>query len=121
MTSRTMSNVVQLRPMRPKRPSRWFGKVGQRLENVEVTVKNIFVFFHFRYPQFMLKMTTKTGDVLVWNTTTWSEVPPGRKGVLTATVKDHTLYNGEPQTKVVHCRLRRPTAIERRQRLPDIK
>jgi hypothetical protein len=111
----TTSNVVQLRPkLRPKeRPPRWFGKVGQRLENLPVTVVHIYVFLrpaagHSSYPYFMVKMTTKTGDVLVWNTTTWSEVPPGRKGVLTATVKAHKLYRGEePQTSVGHCRLRR--------------
>jgi hypothetical protein len=102
------SNVVQLRPKKRERPPRWFGKVGERLENVPVTVVHIYVFFHGRpYPQFMVKMTTRTGDVLVWNTTTWSEVPPGRKGMLTATVKDHTLYGKEPQTRVGHCRLRR--------------
>jgi hypothetical protein len=100
-------NVVQLRPKRPKRSPRWFGKVGQRRENVPVTVVHIYVFFHGHHPQFMVKMTTKTGPVLVWNTTTWSLVPPGRKGVLTATVKAHTIYGEEPQTRVGHCRLRR--------------
>jgi hypothetical protein len=102
----TTSDVVRLRP-KEERPPRWFGKVGQRLENVPVTVVHIYVFFHADYPQFMVKMTTKAGDVLVWSTTTWSQVPPGRKGVLTATVKAHTLYRGEPQTRVGHCRLRR--------------
>jgi hypothetical protein len=103
------SNVVQLRSeRRPPRP-RWFGKVGQRVENLPVTVKHIYVFFYANYPTFMVKMTTRTGDVLVWNTRTWSQVAPGRKGVLTATVESHTNYNGEPQTKVVHCRLRRPS------------
>ena len=94
-------------------PPRWFGKVGQRLENVPVTVVHIYVFFHGTYPRFMVKMTTKAGDVLVWNTTTWSQVAPRRKGVLTATVMHHTLYCGEPQTRVGHCRLRRSTNFGR--------
>jgi hypothetical protein len=83
--------------------------VGQRLENLPVTVKHIYVFCNGRYPRFMVKMTTKAGDVLVWNTTTWSQVAPRRKGMLSATVESHRLYDGEPQTNVVHCRLRRPS------------
>jgi hypothetical protein len=52
----TTSDVVRLRP-KEERPPRWFGKVGQRLENVPVTVVHIYVFFHADYPQFMVKMT----------------------------------------------------------------
>jgi hypothetical protein len=101
----TWSKVVQPR----SKDTRWFGKKGQRLENVPVTVKHIYVFHskYSNYPRFMVKMTTEAGHILVWRTTTWSQVAPRRKGVLTATVAAHTVYGDEPQTVVGHCRLRK--------------
>ena len=85
----------------------WIGNVDERLHELPVTVEKIYVFHpHWAdHAEFLVKMRTEAGDVLVWQTGTWSRVGPGGKGVLTGTVKEHKIYRGVKETKVYRCRL----------------
>jgi hypothetical protein len=79
---------------------------------VPVTVTRIIVSRFWRagqHPIFLVKMITQQGDTLVWNTTSWSRVAPGGKGLLSGTVVAHYSFRGVPETRVGHCRLRRAT------------
>jgi hypothetical protein len=94
---------------------RSFGEVGQRLHDVPFIVEKIYVWnlcseYRGKYrmhPKFLIRMRHRvSGEVLIWETTTWSEVAPGRKGVLSDVVHRHLKYYGIKRTELRNCRLR---------------
>lgn len=85
----------------------WVGKSGDQLRDLPVTVTNIYCFpCAARPPLFYVRMETAKGAVIVWKTTSWSRVAPGKKGVLSGVVRGREVYDGQNRTIVYRCKLR---------------
>lgn len=82
--------------------SEWFGEIGDRIKKVPVKIigkKDIFsrngyvTLFTFEYGN----------SVLCWFTTTTKFEQEGDEVLLSATIKDHKIYEGQKQTYITRC------------------
>ncbi len=81
--------------------SEYIGKVGQRI-TVELSDVKLITSWETQYGYTRLyKMTDKTGNILIWKTSTWFDQDMPHK--IKATVKEHSERDGVKQTVVSRC------------------
>lgn len=90
----------------PHSNSEYIGEIKERIRDLEVTLKNIYVTQGYYGTTYIY--TFKNGEnILVWMTTADKDIKEGETLILTGTVKSHDLYKGEKQTKVTRCIIKR--------------
>lgn len=83
-----------------------FGTVGKRAKDVAVTVEDVRGFSGMYGDGRIVKFRTVADNkLLVWFSTTVSDIVPGQNYQLTGTVKSHDEFRGKSQTAVTRCRL----------------
>lgn len=102
----------------PESTSHHVGKIKERL-TLTLTLTGVYEYeTHFTYygeTNYIYTMQDADGNVFVWKTGTaigrnnddgeWVPMEKGDTFVLTGTVKEHSEYNGTPQTVLTRCRL----------------
>lgn len=103
----TAKNFVdQIRNSRkPVSKSEWIGEIGERLQNISVTLTSIYGYNNeFGYSQ-VVKFETENKDELVWFTSSTILAKIGEKRILKGTVKKHDLYKGNKVTILTRCKI----------------
>ena len=85
--------------------SEWVGKIGERLQDISVTLTSIYGYNNkFGYSQ-VVKFETENKDELVWFTSSVILAKIGEKRILKGTVKKHDLYKGNKVTILTRCKI----------------
>ena len=83
-----------------------FGEdIGEKVENKEVIIKDIFGFFS-RYGWSNVYKFKCDNIIYVWMTKTSLDFEKGDTVFLSGTVKSHTIYKGENQTTLTRCQVK---------------
>lgn len=101
--------------------SQYIGEIGERVKNVKVIYQKSFSFKVKAFNGFGMEtryihlFKDEAGNVIVWKTSNsigyfdekgyWAVYDEGSTLVLTGTVKNHTVYNGEKQTELQRCKI----------------
>ena len=85
--------------------SEWIGKIGERLQDISVTLTSIYGYNNeFGYSQ-VVKFETENKDELIWFTSSAILAKIGEKRILKGTVKKHDLYKGNKVTILTRCKI----------------
>ena len=89
------------------KPSNFLGVVGEKINNIKVTVTRTLEVNGFRNSvNHMYAFETETGDQLTWFSSNNMGLHTGdTTTLLVATVKEHKVYNGKNQTVITRCKL----------------
>lgn len=90
----------------PADTSEWMLEIGEKFEELFVTVKSIKETDSFYGWQQIIKMDDADGNHLLWRTTVDFPFEIGSKVLLKGTVKDLKEYNGVKYTIVTRCKAR---------------
>jgi len=82
----------------------WLGTIKQR-QTVDVLVTRIHSFENYYGTAYIISMRTSSGHSLTWKTGSPGSMERAHRYEITATVKDHSVYNGEKQTVVTRCKV----------------
>lgn len=88
------------------RPSEHVGAVGDKIE-FTATVVSVRRFENVYNVSFLYKMISD-GNILVWFTSSNPEFEIGKSYNLKATVKEHSEFRGEKQTRILRCKVASP-------------
>lgn len=93
-----------------KLESEFIGAVGDKLSQV-VTFVRYFEYERNSYSGWgkelarIYKFVDDSGNVLIWNTSSWKNLQEGTKYTIKAKVKEHNTYQGEKQTILTRCNI----------------
>ena len=93
-----------------KPESEFFGAVGDKFSQV-VTFVRYFEYERNSYSGWgkelarIYKFVDDSGNVLIWNTSSWKNLQEGTKYTIKAKVKEHNTYQGEKQTILTRCNI----------------
>ena len=93
-----------------KPESEFIGAVGDKLSQV-VTFVRYFEYERNSYSGWgkelarIYKFVDDSGNVLIWNTSSWKNLQEGTKYTIKAKVKEHNTYHGEKQTILTRCNI----------------
>ena len=104
----TCGNLIQqLRDAhKPRSKSEWVGEVKEKLVDLPVVLQRI-TGFGSAFGWTNVITFTHVEDILIWMTSSdISHYTQGEKYLLSATVKEHTIYKNEKQTKILRVKLK---------------
>lgn len=93
-----------------KSESEFIGAVGDKFSQV-VTFVRYFEYERNSYSGWgkelarIYKFVDDSGNVLIWNTSSWKNLQEGTKYTIKAKVKEHNTYQGEKQTILTRCNI----------------
>lgn len=93
-----------------KPESEFIGAVGDKFSQV-VTFVRYFEYERNSYSGWgkelarIYKFVDDSGNVLIWNTSSWKNLQEGTKYTIKAKVKEHNTYQGEKQTILTRCNI----------------
>lgn len=93
-----------------KPESEFIGTVGDKFSQV-VTFVRYFEYERNSYSGWgkelarIYKFVDDSGNVLIWNTSSWKNLQEGTKYTIKAKVKEHNTYQGEKQTILTRCNI----------------
>jgi len=97
-------------PKNDQPESDYVGNAGDRL-NLVVIMEKIISYERASYTGWgkevarIYKFRDGGGNVLIWNTGSWQDIPEGAKVHITGKIKEHNKYMGEKQTVLTRCKL----------------
>jgi hypothetical protein len=81
--------------------SEWIGEVGERLGPLTLTVQNVRFLDTDYGVKTLVTYHDEAGNVVRWFASGELDPPPEGTGVYEATIKEHAVFNGQPETHVL--------------------
>lgn len=90
---------------KPEASGEFLGEIGDRLRNINVTVSAVRSTETMYGTMNIYSFKDENSNTLVWMTSSFQDIEPGQKYILSGTVKEHKVFNNINQTQLSRCRL----------------
>lgn len=94
-----------IREDRKTKESCFYGKIGDKFENIEAVLKNWFTFDSAYGIMYIYIFEDESNHCFKWVTSKGIPQDKGEKVTIKGTIKDHALYAGQKQTVITRCKI----------------